>query len=56
MVVDSLKGANELPWREFLESSFMLRFCLLVVDLVSRLLLKLALEVGTEREVGVGVD
>ena len=56
MVVDSLKGANELPWREFLESSFMLRFCLLVVDLAGRLLLELALEVGTEREVGVGVD
>ena len=34
----------------------MLRFCLLVVDLAGRLLLELALEVGTEREVGVGVD
>lgn len=33
----------------------MLRFCWLAVDLAGRLLLELALEVGTEREVGVGV-
>lgn len=56
VVVDSLKDTNELPWREFLESSFTLRFCCLAVDLVGRLLLELALEVGTEGEAGVGVD
>lgn len=45
-----------MPWREFLESSFTLRFCWLAVDLAGRLLPELAPEVGTEGEAGVGVD
>ena len=50
VVVDSLRDAKELPWREFLESSLTFRFCCLAVALARRLLLEPALEVGARRE------
>ena len=50
VVVDSLRDAKELPWREFLESSLTFRFCCLAVALAGRLLLEPALEVGARRE------